>query len=167
MAIDFHYKPTTVKNWVRFNGSKLAVIPVIGIGADQPGLTFKRTGQDGFPHWTIATNQAKDVIYSRLGLSEAGPRYCHFPRGFGYDDQWFRQLTSERAVTKYTRGFPKRVYEKSSGARNEALDIRVYALACADIMRLEIAKLRAQLTKKPEPAKPPTQQRKSWVTGWK
>lgn len=170
-AIDFHYKPTTVKNWARNSGLKSVIIPVIGLGATQPSLTYRRVGQDGFYHWTIATDQAKDIIFSRLRIAEPGPRYCHFPRGFGYDDAWFRQLTSERAVTKYTRGFPKRVYEKSSGARNEALDMRVYCLACLDVMQIDTARLGAELLKQKSETKPHQGQqpirRGGWVGGWR
>lgn len=170
LAIDFHYKPTIVKNWIRTAGVKASLLPVIGIGATQPSMTYRRQSQDGFFHWTIATDQAKDIIFSRMRIADAGPRYMHFPRGFGYDEQWFRQLTSERAVTKYTRGFPKRVYEKSSGARNEALDMRVYSLACVDIMRFDVAKVQAQLMNKPQ-SKPHEKQPRfragGWVNSWK
>ena len=42
---------------------------------------------------------------------------------------YFEQLTAEKLVTKYVKGFPVRSWTKKSGARNEALDTFVYSLA--------------------------------------
>ena len=54
----------------------------------------------------------------------------HFP--FGLDDDYYRQLTAEKIVTRYNKdGFPQRVWVLPSGRRNEALDVEVYALAAA------------------------------------
>lgn len=77
--------------------------------------------------FTIGVDAAKDLIYQRLGQATEGPGYCHFPTGrdFGY----FEMLTAEKVRTKYSKGFPQRVYELPSGKRNEALDCRVYAYA--------------------------------------
>jgi len=147
IAIDFHYRASVVKHWTKTHGTSVLVIPVVGIGAAQASFCQRRQSQDGFVHWSLQTDQAKDVIFGRLHISEPGPRYMHIPRGFGYDDEWLRQLTSERVVTRYVRGFPKRIYEKSDGARNEALDMRVYWLACLDILRPDIGKIQAGLTK--------------------
>jgi phage terminase large subunit GpA-like protein len=100
-------------------------------GADRPGqriwpVRASRTkrGQNFF---VVSVDPAKDSIFARLRIRDPGPGYCHFPEG--RDVTYFEQLTAERAVTKWVRGFPKRQYEKQGGARNEALDIRVYAYA--------------------------------------
>lgn len=66
----------------------------------------------------------------RLALVEPGPGYCHFPAG--RDADWFRQLTVEKLVTRYVKGFPVREWHKTE-ERNEALDCRVYALAALKI----------------------------------
>jgi phage terminase large subunit GpA-like protein len=55
----------------------------------------------------------------------------HFPHD--RDDEWFAQLTAEKLVTKYQRGFPIREWVKTR-PRNEALDCRVYAMAAYKIM---------------------------------
>lgn len=170
VAIDFHFRPATVKQFCRSHGTPCIVLPVIGIGSAQPTLTQRRSTQDDFTYNGVATDQAKDLIYSRLRLAERGPRFMHFPRGYGYDDDWFRQLTCERVVTKYTKGFPKRVYEKANGARNEALDMRVYWLALVDILRPDVGNIAAKLTK--EPVKDTTKiqaprREGSWATGWR
>lgn len=75
----------------------------------------------------VGSDTAKDKIFARLKIVQAGPGYIHFH--IKTPDDFFRQLTSEKAVTKYQRGKPYRVYEKPSGARNEALDLLVYGIA--------------------------------------
>jgi len=78
----------------------------------------------------VGTTAAKDEIFSHLRITEHGPGYCHFPRRPEYDEAYLKQLCSERKVTKFRNGNNVSVYEKvSAGARNEALDLRVYATA--------------------------------------
>ncbi|HHM12589.1 MAG TPA: phage terminase large subunit family protein, partial [Planctomycetaceae bacterium] len=56
------------------------------------------------------------------------PGAIHFPRRL--DAEYFRQLTAERIVTRFTRGRPVRSWQpKRDGERNEALDTFVYAHA--------------------------------------
>lgn len=173
LAIDFHYRPKATKDWAARHGTRCLVFPVIGVGVSQGVLALHRPKHRT---WTISTDTAKDIIFARLKIDIPGPRYCHFPAG--YSDDWFVQLTCERAVTRYTRGFPKRVYEKMDGARNEALDMRVYSLACLDILRPNIPILAAQLKPKDKqptpPGQPPARQmirqspiRGGWVSGWR
>lgn len=75
----------------------------------------------------IGVDAAKDAVYSRLRITRPGPGFCHFP--IGRDADWFAQLTAESVATRYSKGFPQRVWTKKPGARNEALDCRVYAYA--------------------------------------
>jgi phage terminase large subunit GpA-like protein len=53
------------------------------------------------------------------------------------NDEYFRQLTAEKIVTKYHKGYKKRVFEKIR-ARNEALDCMVYAYAAYAIIGINI-----------------------------
>ena len=70
----------------------------------------------------------KDAVYARLRLTKPGPGAIHFPRRL--DAEYFRQLTAERVVTRFTRGRPVRSWQpKRDGERNEALDTFVYAHA--------------------------------------
>ena len=62
------------------------------------------------------------------------PGTCHFPQ---YNEEFFRQLTAERLVTRMVKGFPRGSWEKEPGRRNEALDCRVYARATAAIYGLD------------------------------
>lgn len=76
----------------------------------------------------VGVNAAKDMVTARFKVAHPGPGYCHFPKG--RDGEYFRQLTAERVVTRYSRGgFPVREWRKEPSQRNEALDCRVYAYA--------------------------------------
>src|SRR5690606_9678073 len=71
----------------------------------------------------VGVDAAKDAIYARLRIARPGAGYCHFPKD--RDEAWFRQLTAETVLTKYSKGFPFRSWVLPSGRRNEALDCRV------------------------------------------
>lgn len=89
--------------------------------------------------FSIGTDTAKEMIYSRLKITDPGFGYCHFPSK--YDEQYFKQLTAEKCVTRYNKGFAVRKWEKPSGRRNEALDCRVYALAALHILNPDLETL--------------------------
>lgn len=94
--------------------------------------------------WLVGVTAAKTVIYSRIMLPVPGPGSMHFPRGHGYDERYYRQLTSERRMTRYSHGRPYFIYE-SGERRNEPLDIRVYALAAHRLTPFDAVRLRAEL----------------------
>ncbi|MGA2464487.1 MAG: terminase gpA endonuclease subunit [Thermodesulfobacteriota bacterium] len=50
-----------------------------------------------------------------------------FPVHPTYDEEHFKQMTSEKVVTEYQRGFPIRKWKKVY--RNEVPDCRIYATA--------------------------------------
>jgi phage terminase large subunit GpA-like protein len=66
-----------------------------------------------------------------LAIADAGPGYCHFPED--REEEWFHQLTAEKLMTRYVKGFPVREWHKTR-PRNEALDCRGYALAALKIL---------------------------------
>lgn len=133
--------------------------------------------------WLIGTDTAKDRIFARMKIPAPGPAYMHLP-DFA-EDEYLAQLTSEKAVRRYRRGKGTiREYIKTR-ARNEALDLEVYALAALYVLgQATIRKLgeMAAALRVP-PAEPPTggdggQQGgaggagrrpgggSSWVQGW-
>lgn len=78
------------------------------------------------PAVILGVDAVKEIIYSSLRVTEPGPRYCHFPQG--YELHYFEMLTSEIRVPDYTGPIPRFEWrKKTSGARNESLDARVYA----------------------------------------
>ncbi|MEZ6021797.1 MAG: terminase gpA endonuclease subunit, partial [Planctomycetota bacterium] len=87
----------------------------------------------------VGTDFCKAELYSFLrqnqpAKGEMPAGWCHFPQ---YDEEYFKMLTGEQLVVKKdTRGYSKRVWEKTR-ERNEALDCRVYARACAAIVGMD------------------------------
>ena len=98
----------------------------------------------------LGVDQGKAIIMSRLQLTEVGPGYCHFPNEVEFDEEYFAQLTAEKLVTRYQRGRPRQEWVQTR-PRNEAIDIRVYGLACRRLIG----------TREPEPEleKTPTPKR--------
>jgi phage terminase large subunit GpA-like protein len=99
----------------------------------------------GLRVWSVGTSVAKGELYRWLKLewpTEEGlvagasfpPGACHFPQ---YGEEYFKQLTAERLVTRIVKGFPRCSWEKEPGRRNEALDCRVYARAAAAIYGID------------------------------
>lgn len=136
----------------------------------------------------IGVDTAKEILYARLKLTDFGPGYCHFPKLEQYDEEYFKQLTAEKQKTKYRNGFPAKFWEKVR-PRNEALDLRVYAMAALDALKPNLAKIAETLEKvaenKPELEKPAVQPgppqsslppqarrptvrvpRRNWVNSW-
>lgn len=90
------------------------------------------------PLYPVGVDTAKEVHYSRLKIDEPGPGYCHFRAD--RDDEYFRQLTAEKMVLKYHKGYAKRTWIKTR-TRNEALDVRVYAIAAFSILNVNMDSL--------------------------
>jgi phage terminase large subunit GpA-like protein len=88
------------------------------------------------PLFRVGVDTAKDSLYDRLNHTDPGPGYCHFP--MERTEDYFRQLTVEKQITKYSHGHGMKVWIKPSGARNEALDCRNYATAAAGIFNPDI-----------------------------
>jgi phage terminase large subunit GpA-like protein len=82
--------------------------------------------------WIVGTDTAKDRIFARLKIPAPGPGYMHLPDFL--EDEYLAQLTAEKAVRRYRRGKGTvREYIKTR-ARNEALDLEVYALAALYVL---------------------------------
>lgn len=101
-------------------------------GKGGPGVPIwprrpSRNNKGKVPLFLVGVDAAKEAIYARLRLTEPGPGTMHFPAE--RDPEWFRQLTAETCVVRYSKGRPVREWQKRSGRRNEALDLRVYAMA--------------------------------------
>ena len=82
--------------------------------------------------YVIGVDSGKADIMDNIKVQEAGAKYCHFPKDerCGYDMTYFNGLLSEKQVMKTERGRTRWAWEKIPGhERNEALDVRNYALA--------------------------------------
>jgi phage terminase large subunit GpA-like protein len=140
----------------------------------------------------VGTDTAKSLIYSRLAIEEHGPGFMHWPirKEFGFDKEYYNQLTAEKIVNKKTRtGFTVREWRKIRN-RNEALDLNVYQLAALAFMNTDLKKLKAYVERvakkrksinetkeenvdqetgeilKEEPPKPIKRTKKNYATDW-
>jgi phage terminase large subunit GpA-like protein len=68
-------------------------------------------------------------------------RFSHTLAGTDY----FNQLTAERKVTRMSRGRPVVRFERRQGARSEAIDCCVYALAAKAALSLDLTRREQEL----------------------
>jgi phage terminase large subunit GpA-like protein len=121
--------------------------------------------------FSVGTDTAKELIYSRLQMDEVSNGYMHF--NMDYDEEYFKQLTAEKIQTQYNKGFAKRVWVKTR-PRNEALDITVYNLAALSILnpRFKAIKEKLEPADRDDGEAKPKKKRKSsrnggFVNGWR
>jgi len=154
MAVDTGYATNDVYAWVRGTGGRaLAVDGRMGgsVPVAHPSpvdvTVDGRKISNGLKIWPVATGLLKSELYGWLMLSMPSeeeldqdipypPGFCHFPQ---YDPEFFKQLTAEHLVTRFTKAnYPKPEWQKTR-ERNEALDCRVYARAAAYVQGLDRA----------------------------
>jgi phage terminase large subunit GpA-like protein len=84
--------------------------------------------------FTIATNPAKDRIFSRMKLAGDGPGRMHWP--MWTTEEYFKQLASEKkVVTRNKKTRVKKTTYVKTHTRNEALDLEVMSLAALWILQ--------------------------------
>jgi len=81
----------------------------------------------------VGTTTIKDDFYARLGVTEVGVNYVHFPKKDVIDKKFFNMLTAEKRDDKGK-------YVKIR-TRNEAIDCTVYAIAVLTILNLNVEEL--------------------------
>lgn len=130
------------------------------------------------PLFSIGVDTAKDLIFSRLRIQEQGAGHVRFSDYL--DDEYFRGLTAEKIVTKYEKGFKRRIFQKVY-KRNEPLDCMVYAYACYVILGINVNTLVDKMTvtagKTPIPEEKPKENKrkrsfvpstgKNFVNSWR
>jgi phage terminase large subunit GpA-like protein len=148
LGIDSGYATQDVYGWVRSKASPRRVRALKGdddkfsaivttpkqVDVDVKGKRRKR----GLLLWHVGGAAAKAELYGRVRLEQPvdgqpfPPGYCHFPE---YGEEHFKQLTAEELRPVVVRGFRKYQWVKVH-ERNEVLDCRVYARACAEMLEL-------------------------------
>lgn len=125
-----------VYNFVRPREGR-RIFAVKGVGGEGKPIVARPTKNNigRIKLFPVGVDTAKELVFSRLRINEAGPGYCHFP--LHYDAEYFRQLTAEQLVTRYHKGFQRREWRKVR-PRNEALDCRVYAVAAYGLLNANI-----------------------------
>ena len=139
IAVDAGYATQEVYGWIRsqppgrvmaVKGIDKALVPV-GAPSRVDVTILGQKLRRGAKLWPIGVSVLKSELYHVLKLSQTDEGfpagYCHFP---AYGPEYFKQLTAEQLVTKISKGYPKREWQKIR-ERNEALDCRVYARAAA------------------------------------
>lgn len=91
--------------------------------------------------YLVGVSTLKMTLFERLKKANPGPGYMHYPMAYG--PEFFQQLTAEKLVTKFEKGFPRRQWVKEG--RNEALDRRIYAMAALAILGWDVDALAANL----------------------
>ena len=116
------------QNVVAIKGSSRRNSPAVGKGTKVDVSYQGRVLKRGVTLYQLGTDTIKTTLFGRLRHNETGGvGTLHF--GMAADEDYFKQLTSERQALRYHRGFPIREWVKKAGDRNEALDCVVYAYA--------------------------------------
>lgn len=102
--------------------------PVINRGSINNKLRVKQ--------FTVGTATAKNIIFSRLSIDEYTSGYIHFPNTL--DEEFYKQLTSEKRVPHYEKGILIKHKWVKIRARNEVLDIMVYNLAALEFLNVNL-----------------------------
>lgn len=148
LGVDSGYNTQHVYNWVRSFPSNRVIatkgsdtlLTAVGIPRAVDVTLRGRTIARGTKFWPIGVSHLKSELYGWLRLNKPTdgeaypPGYCHFPE---YDDEFFQMLTAEKVVyRRNSKGYVKPQWEKER-ERNEALDCRCIARACAYIQGLD------------------------------
>jgi len=175
-VIDSGDQTTTVYDFVKKTSHQrlFAGKGVAGAGRPVAQISRKASGKAkrNVDLYTIGVDDAKGIIFGRIRIEEPGPGYCHFP--MARDAEYFEQLTSEKLVTKFRKGYPYKEWQ-ATRPRNEALDCRVYAFAALKILNPVWSAIQKRASHKPAPEeepelrrstqrKRPTRKRKNWAT---
>lgn len=152
-----------------------------------------RTAKSRAKVYIIGVDTIKGVLYGRLSkVPEPGPGYIHLPHAA--DEGFCKQLTSEKAVTKYVRGRATLVWEpRAKGIAQEAQDCWNYAYAAMlgrggskflqrlagrtvsrapkpEPVEAEVETPQAEPVAQPKPPKPKQRwtqpRRRNWVRSW-
>lgn len=121
------------------DGREIFSPPKLSVDTDKKQKAHKY----GLRPFIVGTQRAKDLLLGqdagagRLRLTGSGPGRMHWYRDVRPD--YYEQITSEvKAPHRTIRN--RKVWQKKSGQRNEALDCEVYALHAARSLKLNLYK---------------------------
>lgn len=137
-------------------------------GSSQPGAPVYKMGStiNGIRLFMAGTDTSKDTLFDRLKLTEFGPGYCHFPNLTAYTEdehEYFKQLTAEERVPKWDKGVLIGSYYRKKRSRNEALDLRIYAMTALAILNPNLDTLSVMRHEPPAAPVAADQDRSTWV----
>jgi phage terminase large subunit GpA-like protein len=143
------------------------VFAIIGRDGQRPIVSSpspRKWGQNKrkVPLYTVGVDAAKSVLVSRFKLTEKGRGYFHVPMTDWADEELAAQLTSERLITRWSKGVPKQVWTQMR-PRNEMLDAAIYALAALRLIHPDLELLMQRLKEPQPPTKPKPKRESSWL----
>ncbi|NBN64759.1 phage terminase large subunit family protein [Pannonibacter tanglangensis] len=106
------------------------VLAIKGVEGNRPWIEKSKQKIRGGALWIVGVDGIKSHLTARLARARSLRFSDSLPAA------WFEQLASERVVLRYSRGQPKRRFERISGRRAEALDCVVYAFAARQIVNV-------------------------------
>ena len=118
---------------VPVKGSSTRAAPLLGKGSKQDVNWRGRLVKGGVTLYLVGTDTAKRTLYARLKIATPGPGFVHF--GQNATDEYLEGLTCERLMPRLVKGFQVLEWVKPGGARNEPLDVAVYALAALELVK--------------------------------
>jgi phage terminase large subunit GpA-like protein len=145
-----------VYEWARKHRGRVYAMKGIG-GAGKPlvEVSQRPLKEHGVRLYIVGVDTAKElVLMSRVKIAVPGPGYCHWPEGSGYPENYFEQLTAERRIVAYRMGRPTHRWVLNKGDRNEALDLRVYALALIALLKPQWSALAQRIVPNAKPLIP-------------
>lgn len=149
VCVDSGFKTDRVFDFVRRRQPRVIAIKGASARGALPFQVSPKPNKQGCRLYMLGTDALKDLIFSRVRLAEPGPRFLHWPKGFGFDDKYFDQLTSEQRRAEMRDGFPRYTWFLPPGKRNEALDLKVYSVAAWEVhkyhTRPNLEKLSAEM----------------------
>jgi phage terminase large subunit GpA-like protein len=112
-------------------------------------------------HWlyTIGTDGCKSRVY---GLLEGG---AHIRFSHDLPTRFYVELASERRVTYYKAGQPRKRWERVKGARAEALDSLCYAMAIRQLVGVDLTHRENELRAIASAPRLKTVHRSKWMDG--
>ena len=120
----------------------------------KPTLKLEK-GKRKFSLYTLGVDEGKTVLYNRLNKDEDSNTVgtIHFNKKV-CDDVYFAQLTAEKKVIRYYKGFRRYEWHNvAADKRNEALDTFIYALAALRIKNVDLEAIYTKFIQKKEKKK--------------
>jgi phage terminase large subunit GpA-like protein len=144
-GIDSGFRSQEVYRWVRSQAGNRVIATkgvesqtsIIGTPGRVEVLRNGKPVRGGVKVWPVGVSTAKGELYGwlRRGLPDEGEPlphgWCHFPQ---HGEEFFRQLCAERLTNTIDRRGYNRFEWIKTRPRNEALDCRVIARACAALI---------------------------------
>lgn len=151
VCVDTGHEPEDVYDYVRrCYPRKVYAVKGSSEGYGQPLVSRPhKSGVKQVTLYMVGGTTAKEELFSRMRIVDDGPGRMHYPvePKRGYDAEYFRQLTAERCVERWSAGRKVKKFVRIGGRPNEALDIRCYARAALHLLNPNFAKLKEKMAK--------------------